>query len=98
MAGKLSPEAAADKHFLDALSYSMEAQKAAALHQVANALAQKVSAPQPSHWKIPPRTYTPPPEPAVSDFKTAELIMELLSRGYAVIKMPDDGTLPQVFK
>jgi hypothetical protein len=37
-------------------------------------------------------------EKPISDFKTADMIMELLGRGYAVIKMPEGGGLPEVLK
>lgn len=38
------------------------------------------------------------PKPTAADFSTPDLVMEMLSRGYAVIKMPEDGSLPDVLK
>ncbi len=37
-------------------------------------------------------------EKPISDLKTADMIMELLGRGYAVIKMPEGGGVPDVLK
>ena len=36
------------------------------------------------------------PRRTISEFADSELIMELLGRGYAAIKMPKDGSLPKV--
>lgn len=33
-----------------------------------------------------------------ADCSTPDMIMELLKRGYAVIKMPEDGSLPETLK
>lgn len=39
-----------------------------------------------------------PREKTVGDFTNAELVMELLTRGFAVIKMPEAGGLPDVLQ
>lgn len=34
----------------------------------------------------------------LDDFGTADLVMEMLKRGFAVMKMPEDGSLPETLK
>lgn len=36
--------------------------------------------------------------PTAADCSTPDLVMEMLKRSYAVIKMPEDGGLPDVLK
>jgi hypothetical protein len=95
MANKMNEAA---RRQVTALQAKLEADHAA------DALRYSLAQMEASHQALaggPPRGLYKNPPPAtigLSDFGTADLVMEMLSRGYAVIKMPESGELPDVLK
>lgn len=44
------------------------------------------------------QTRVAPETPAIEKHTNAEMVMEMLRRGFAVMKLPDDGGPPEVFR
>jgi hypothetical protein len=80
-----------DRKFVDRIIY---ADDLAALDElkrkVHRDMMQQLPQPRPIVMKDPNRP--------LSEISNAELVMEMLKRGYACMKLPEDGSLPQALK
>ena len=84
-----------EKHALEAVIRKLEAEEQIRKLEAAEQIRRQVKIAQ-HVASYPKSTATKPPSPG--DFTTPDLIMELLSRGFAVMKLPEDGGFPEAIR